>query len=195
MRTRVRGWRWRYNPLRRKSDQVEAWIALSVAVLLCIGAPLVGAVAGLWAHDQARSVATAQRAERHMVRASVVGDAPEQLPSAEGGDREHAYQTDVRWTEPGKGTRTALARVPAGTRTGDRVEVWFDRRGHSVAPPPDEVAVWQHTVTVGLCGAGGATAVVLLGHGVVRRVALRRRLAEWEQEWARTGPDWTRGRT
>ncbi|MGW7236715.1 Rv1733c family protein [Streptomyces sp. NPDC054804] len=194
MRTRVRGWRWRHNPLRRRSDLVEAWIALSVAVLLCVGAPLVGAVAGLWAHERARSVATVERAERHMVRAVVVGSTPEQLPTAEGGDREHAYQTDVRWTEPGKGTKTVLARVPAGTRAGDTVDVWFDRRGHGVAPPPDEVAVWQHTVTVGLCGTGGAAAVVLLGHGVVRRVALRHRLAEWEQEWARTGPDWTRGR-
>ncbi|MER5795573.1 hypothetical protein [Streptomyces sp. NPDC001980] len=194
MRTRVRGWRWRQNPLRRKSDMVEAWIALAVAVLLCVGAPLVGAVAGLWAHEQARSVAAVERAERHMVRAVVVGGTPEQLPSVQGGDRAHAYQTNVRWTVPGEGTKTASARVPAGTRTGDVVDVWFDRQGHGVAPPPDEVAVWQHTVTVGLCGASGAAAVVLLGHGVVRRVALRHRLAEWEQEWARTGPDWTRGR-
>ncbi|MEV5959955.1 DUF3592 domain-containing protein [Streptomyces sp. NPDC051987] len=194
MRTRVRGWRWRQNPLRRTSDVVEAWIALTVAVLLCVGAPLVGAVAGLWAHDHARSVAAAERSERHMVRAVVVGGAPEQLPSVQGGDRAHAYRTSVRWTVPGAGTKTAVARVPAGTRTGDTVDVWFDRQGHGVAPPPDEVAVWQHTVTVGLCAASCAAAVVLLGHGVVRRVALRHRLAEWEQEWARTGPDWTRGR-
>ncbi|MEU1340084.1 hypothetical protein [Streptomyces sp. NPDC005827] len=194
MRTRVCGWRWRQNPLRRRSDVVEAWIALGVAVLLCVGAPLVGAMVGLWAHDQARSVATAERAQRHMVRAVVVGDTPQQLPYVQGGDREHAYQADVRWTEPGKGTKTALARVPAGTRAGDTVDVWFDRKGRGVAPPANEVAVWQHTVTVGVCGAGGAAAVVLFGHGVVRRVALRHRLAEWEQEWARTGPDWTRGR-
>ncbi|MFF4315145.1 Rv1733c family protein [Streptomyces sp. 900105755] len=194
MRTRVRGWRWRYNPLRRRSDVVEAWIALAVAVLLCVGGPLVGAVAGLWAHDQAQSVAAVERSERHMVRAVVVGGTPEQLPSVQGGDQAHAYQTNVRWTVPGTGTQTALARVPAGTRTGDAVDVWFDRQGHAVAPPPDDVAVWQHTVTVGLCGASGAAAVVLLGHGIVRRVALRHRLAEWEQEWARTGPDWTRGR-
>ncbi|RPE37828.1 hypothetical protein EDD90_0691 [Streptomyces sp. Ag109_O5-1] len=194
MRTRMRGWRWRQNPLRRSSDVVEAWTALVVAVLLCVGAPLAGALVGLWAHDQARAVATVERAERHRVRAVVVGSIPEQLPSVQGGDREHAYQVDVRWSEPGKGARTAPARVPAGTRTGDVVDVWFDRQGHGVAPPPTEVAVWQHAVTVGICGASGAAAVVLLGHGVVRRVALRHRLAEWEQEWARTGPDWTRGR-
>lgn len=40
MRTRVHGWRWRRNPLRRHSDVVEAWTALIVAVLLLVGAPL-----------------------------------------------------------------------------------------------------------------------------------------------------------
>jgi hypothetical protein len=33
---------------------------------------------------------------------------------------------------------------------------------------------------------------VLLGHAVLRRVALRHRLAEWDREWAWTGPEWSR---
>ncbi|MET8944330.1 hypothetical protein ABZX30_12280 [Streptomyces sp. NPDC004542] len=191
MRTRVRGWRWRRNPLRRRSDVVEAWTALAVAVLLLVGAPLAGALAGLWAHDEALKAAIVQRAERHRVRAEVIGEVPERLPSV--GDRQ-AYRTTVRWTEPGGGTRTASARVPAGAGRGDVVDVWFDARGRSVTPPPDGVAVWQHTVSIGVCVAGGAAAVLLLGHGIARHVALRHRLDEWEREWARTGPDWTRRR-
>ncbi|MEU9480996.1 DUF3592 domain-containing protein [Streptomyces sp. NPDC048191] len=190
MRTGVRGWRWRRNPLRRRADVVEAWTLLVVAVLLFLVTPLVGVAAGLHAHDEARSLAAAQRAERHQVRAKVIADRPEQLTAMEG-DREHPYRAEVRWAEPGRGTRTAWARVPAGTRTGDTVAVWFDARGHSVAPPPDDAAVLQHAVTVGLCAAGGAAAVVFLVHAVERRIALRHRLAEWEREWARTGPRWT----
>lgn len=194
MRTQVRGWRWRRNPLRRRSDVVEAWAVLIAAVLLFVVAPLAGIAAGLHAHDDARSLAVTQRSQRHQVRAAVIANTPERLPTVQG-DPEHAYRAHVRWTEPGKGTRTALARVPAGTRAGDVVTVWFDAQGRSVAPPPDDVAVWQHTVTVGLCAAGGAAGVVLLGHAVERRIALRHRLAEWEQEWARTGPKWTQPRT
>ncbi|QTD96476.1 Rv1733c family protein [Streptomyces cyanogenus] len=190
MRIRVRGWRWRRNPLRRRSDVVEAWTVLVVAVLLFVVAPLVGVAAGLHAHDRAAALAAAQRAERHQVRAVVIGEAPERL-SAMQSDRRHPYRTQVRWTEPGKGVRTAWARVPAGTRTGEPVSVWFDSRGRSVAPPPDDVAVWQHAVTVGLGAAGGMATVLLLGHAVERRIALRHRLAEWEREWARTGPRWT----
>jgi hypothetical protein len=193
MRTRVRGWRWRRNPLRRRSDVFEAWTALVVAVLLFVGAPLAGAIAAWWAHDEARAVATAQRAERHKVRAEVVGRTPDALPSVEGG-RQHAYRVTVRWTEPGTAARTATARVPAGTHHGDMVDVWFDSKGRSVPPPPDETAVWQHTLTIGACASGGAVAVVVLGQSVVRSVATRHRLAEWEREWTLTEPQWTRRR-
>ncbi|MFF0156423.1 hypothetical protein ACFYRY_02600 [Streptomyces sp. NPDC005263] len=189
MRTRARGWRWRRNPLRRRSDMVEAWTVLAVAVLLFLGAPLAGAVAGWWAHDAARAVAVAQRAERHQVSAKVIGKTPDALPSVSG--REHTYRVSVRWTEPGSGPRTATASVPAGTHRGETVKVWFDSRGRNVPPPPDETTVWQHTLAIGGCAAGGAAAVVLLGHSAVRGAAARRRMAEWERDWALTEPQWT----
>ncbi|WP_251092049.1 DUF3592 domain-containing protein [Streptomyces sp. Caat 7-52] len=193
MRIRVRGWRWRRNPLRRRSDVVEAWTVLVVTVLLFVVAPLVGVAAGLHAHDRARTLAVQQRAERHQVRAVVIGALPERRSALEE-DRRHPYRAEVRWTEPGKGVRTAWARVPAGARAGEPVSVWFDSRGRSVSPPPDEAAVWQRAVTVGLCAAGGTAIVVFLGHMIERRVALRHRLAEWEREWSRTGPRWTQPR-
>ncbi|WP_416984862.1 hypothetical protein [Streptomyces sp. T028] len=193
MRTRIRGWRWRKNPLRRRSDVVEAWTALIVAVLLLVAVPLAGTVAGRWAHDDAQTVAVQQRAERHRVQAEVVGRVPEGLPSADG-VRERTYRVTVRWTPPGEKARTAEARVPEGTHKGDLVDVWFDARGRTVPPPPGGSAVWQHALTVGVCGAGGTAALVLLGHAVIRRVAMRHRLDEWDREWARTEPEWTRRR-
>lgn len=190
MRTQVRGWRWRRNPLRRRSDVVEAWAVLVVAVLLLVVAPLTGVAAGLRAHDQAQDIARAQSADRHHVRAVVLGSVDARLPTVRG-DHDHPYRAEVRWTEPGGTTRTASARVPAGTRADDVVTVWFDGRGRSVAPPSNDVAVWQRSVTIGLCAAGGTAWMVLLGRRVERRIALRHRLGEWEREWARTGPRWT----
>jgi hypothetical protein len=191
MRTRVLGWRWRRSPLRRRSDVVEAWTVLVVAVLILVGAPLVGAAAAWWAHGEARSVSAEQQAERHRVRAEVVGRKGDSLPSVQTGGQ-HAYRATVRWTEPGEGTRTATAQVPGDTRPGEVVDVWFDSRGRIVTPPVDGTGVWQRTLTIGTCAAGGVVVVVLLGHSVVRRIVLRRRLAEWEREWARTEPEWTR---
>ncbi|MCS0603824.1 hypothetical protein NX794_21780 [Streptomyces sp. LP11] len=194
MRTRVRGWRWRRNPLRRRSDVVEAWVVLVVAVLVGLVAPLVGVAAGLHAHGEARALVAAQRAERHQVRATMIGDPPRRTTVSEAGRRQ-PYIARIRWSEPGKGARTGWGRVPAGTRAGDAVAVWLDSRERAVEPPPGEGAVWQHTVIIGLCAAGGAAGVVLLGQAVARRIALRHRLAEWEREWARTGPRWNQPRT
>ncbi|GAA2250590.1 Rv1733c family protein [Streptomyces indiaensis] len=180
----------RRSPLRRRSDVVEAWTVLVVAVLLLVGAPLAGVAAARWAHGEARSLAVEQRAERHRVRAEVVGR-NDSLPSVQAGGH-RAYRAPVRWTEPDGATRTATARVPADTRQGETVDIWFDDRGRSAAPPLDGAAVWQHTLTVGTCAAGATVFVVLFGHFLVRRVALRRRMAEWDRAWARTEPEWTR---
>lgn len=193
MRTRVRSRRRRRNPLRRRSDVVEAWTALAVTLLLFVGAPLAGAAAGLWAHDQARTIAATQHADRHRVQAKVIGTPPAELPSVEG-DRPRSFPVAVRWTEPGKGSHTATVAVPAGTGRGDVVAVWLDAKGHSVAPPPGEVAVWQHTLTVGVWSAAGVIGVALLARAVAQRVSLRHRLAEWERDWALTEPQWTRRR-
>lgn len=189
MRSRVHGRRRRPNPLRRRSDVVEAWALWAVALLLVVGAPLIGVTAGWWAHDDARTTARGQHADRRHVRAEVVGGTSEALPTAHGG-RQPSAEVTVRWTEPGDGARTAMARAPAGARAGETVDVWLDSRGRSVAPPPDGTAIWQHT-TIGVCAAAGADAVILLGHAVVRHAAMRRHLVEWEREWARIGPDWT----
>ncbi|MEV5987749.1 hypothetical protein AB0L85_22500 [Streptomyces sp. NPDC052051] len=191
MRTRVRGWRWRRNPLRRRSDVIEAWTALILALLLCVGAPLAGVVAGLWAYGTVHATQVTQRAQRHEVPAVLVEDAPAAAPSTQNGNQP-LYRVKVHWTDPGKGTRTAYAQVPAGSRQGERTEVWLDARGHGVAPPVSDAAVWQHSVSAGVWAAGGVAGTVLLSRAVIRRVAERHRMAEWEAEWARTGPEWRR---
>jgi ABC-type Fe3+ transport system permease subunit len=191
MRTRVRGWRWRRNPLRRHSDVVEAWTVLAVAVLLFVGAPLAGAAVGWWRYDNAQARAAAQRAERHRVSALLVETAPAAVPSPQG-VRPPTFQVKVRWSEPGKGSRTGEALVPAGGQRGDRVDVWLDASGRNVGPPVSADAVWRHALAAGASTAAGVVAVVLAWHLTVRRITARRRLAEWERDWAHTGPKWRR---
>ncbi|MFI9151619.1 hypothetical protein [Streptomyces sp. NPDC053367] len=183
-------WRWRPSELRRRSDVVEAWTVLAVGVLLLIGAPLVGFLAAWWAYGDADARADALRADRHTVRAEVVGDAPVAVPSAQGG-RPLTQLAMVRWTGPAGAVHTGRAVIPADARRGDAVELWLDSRGRAVAPPPDSSTVWQHSVALGICGGAGTASVVLLGHCVVRRAAERHRLAEWERDWALTEPQWT----
>lgn len=189
MRGQVFGWRWRPNPLRRRSDVVEAWTVLFVALLLVLGAPAAGIAVGRWAHADAQAHAAHERAALDRVSAVIVEKALASVPSAHD-DKEPSFWVRARWTEPDGGSRTGVARVPAGTERGDRADVWLDGAGHSVQPPPTDTAVWQHALAMGTCATGGVVGIVVLGHVLVRRVAIRHRLAEWEREWARTGPDW-----
>jgi hypothetical protein len=191
MRTLMRGWRWRHNPLRRRSDVLEAWTALCLAVLLCVGGPLAGIASGWWAYDEARATAETQRTERHRVRAQVTENAPDAMPTSDG-EAQPTYRVTVRWARPGESPRMDEARVPAGTKIGDHAYIWLDDRGKVVPAPADATAVWQYTVTVGASATGLVAVGVLATYAVVRRVSTRHRLAEWEQEWARTGPEWRR---
>ncbi|EGX55905.1 integral membrane protein [Streptomyces zinciresistens K42] len=169
---------------------METWTLRAVVVLLSVIAPLAGVAAAWWAQGDAGATARDQRAERRPVRAEVVGRTSAAVPAAQTGRTPSARAT-VRWTEPGQGPRTAEVRVPAGTRTGERVGLWLDARGRAVPPPPDAAAVWQHAVTVGVLAAGASVALIVLGHGLVRQTAMRRRLAEWETAWTGTEPAWT----
>ncbi|MEV3957825.1 Rv1733c family protein [Streptomyces albogriseolus] len=193
MRTRVLSRR-RRGPLCRRSDVVEAWTAVAVAVLLCLTVPSAGVLTTRWAYEDARAAADQQRAERHRVRAEVLERPSRARPPSEaesGSERRRASRAAVRWADPDEGTRTALVRVPAHARPGDPVHVWLDSRGREVLPPVDDASVWQYGVGMGTLAGGSTAAVLLLAHRAVRGVALRRRLGEWERDWARTGPLWT----
>ncbi|GHH13991.1 hypothetical protein GCM10018780_54150 [Streptomyces lanatus] len=180
----------RPSPLRRRSDVVEMWTMLAVAVLLFVVAPSVGVMAAWWAHDDALDTVQEQRADRRHIRAEVVGGTSGTAPLTPTG-RQPSTEVTVRWNDPLHGPRTTTAHVPADTRTGETIDIWLNSRNRSVPPPPDDTAVWQHTVISGMCATGGTVALILLGHGVVRHSAMRRRLAEWDREWARTEPQWT----
>ncbi|MFJ6074482.1 hypothetical protein ACIQFU_27235 [Streptomyces sp. NPDC093065] len=193
MRTRVRGWRWRRNPLRRRSDVVEAWTTVVVALLLCVGAPLLGAATAWWGYGQAQAIVAEQRAERHQVRATVADRTPGSLSTGQLGGQ-HSYRATVHWKASDGTEKSTTARVPADTRRGETVGIWLDSRGESVPPPSDGAEIWQHSATIGSFTAIGTGLTVLLAHRAVRAVCLRRRMAEWDRDWALTEPQWTHRR-
>jgi hypothetical protein len=188
MRTTVRFWRWRGNTLRRRSDRIEAWVVLVAGILLWLGAPLVGALAGL---------AMAQHAPRpgadwHQVTAVLVKTAP----SAPATGWTSTTATDarvgaeVRWTAADGTTRTGLAMVPPETPAGRQVPVWLDGAGTLRADPGDPAQAQARAVVFGLM-AGTVSCLVVLGTQCAAVGALnRRRAAALDREWEQVGPNW-----
>ncbi|MGW2559403.1 Rv1733c family protein [Streptomyces sp. NPDC001514] len=196
MGARLRGyrWRWRRNALRRRSDAVEAWTALALGTTLFLGGPAAALAAGWSVYTQDRATAAEQAASRERVRAVLLQDAPPPIPSAEGIVNVEKYQVAVRWTARDGGTEVGVAPVSAGSKRGERTDVWLDAQGRVAASPKGDADVWLETFAAG-SGAAACTALVVAGlRMAVRRAADRHRMAEWERDWSRTEPEWSRRR-
>ncbi|WP_413759856.1 hypothetical protein [Streptomyces sp. MMBL 11-3] len=181
MRTRARFWRWRRNPLRRRSDVAEAWVVLTTGLLLAVGAPAVGAVVGL----DMQAAAARQGQDWHPTAAVVVEDAPY-------GGYLDRVRTEVRWTASDGASRTERALVRSGSEAGARATVWLDDAGALHDPPLTDGQAAVEGVVFGTSATVVTRAVVLAG-GWGARVRLdRRRQREWEREWASVGPRWGR---
>ncbi|MEV5983236.1 hypothetical protein [Streptomyces sp. NPDC052114] len=198
--TRVRGWRWRRNPLRRRSDVVEAWTTLVLGAVTVVGAPLAGVVAGSATYDTAAARAERQRAERHVVRGTLIRDAPPPAIGADGSEVRGTRLVTVRWTDRdatthAARTRTATVKAPAGALAGSKADVWLDARGRVTPAPLDEDELWGAATAAGV---GAVFMVSAVGGGTwlaVRVLAQRRRMAEWDRAWELTGPRWSGRRT
>lgn len=185
MGAKVRCWRWRRNPLRRRSDAVEAWLVLVTAVVMAVGTPLAGTLSAV----AVGSGLLHQRQERHRTSAVLTGNAAKPEP----GMYARTWAT-VQWTASDGSLRTARAPIGVGSRAGARTVIWTDGQGRLVGEPPGPGQALAESALAGALAAGGVALLLLGGRLIVRRQLDRRRAAQWERAWARTGPQWDRKR-
>ncbi|MFI9809210.1 hypothetical protein ACIHEJ_33515 [Streptomyces sp. NPDC052301] len=183
--TRAWLWRWRRNPVRRHSDVVEAWIVLAVWALALLG----GVLAGVVAAQVTDSASAARRAHVHPVSAVLADDAARTPPAGAGNDDGRVWAT-VRWTGADGSVHTGLAKIFPGAPVGSRLTVWTDRTGRIVSPPPSGTEATLQAVLTGALVAPLAGATAWAGGRLIRARLLRRRLAEWDEEWKQVGPEW-----
>ncbi|MFE4664427.1 hypothetical protein ACFRI7_12345 [Streptomyces sp. NPDC056716] len=188
-------WSWRHNPLCRKTDLVESWVALAALLLIVVAAPVLGVLAGLTAQDALDRSVHEQRSSRLQVTATVVRELDRGVldidPEAAAQDTRSRVLAD--WTAPdGSEHRGPVLAQLTSPQAGDRFTIWTDLSGHAVAPPLDPATATTHAV---LAGLGAALVVAGLAEGS-RRLIVRRlvtlRHAHWDRAWDRAGPDWGR---
>ncbi|MDH6622759.1 phosphate/sulfate permease [Streptomyces sp. LBL] len=189
-------WRWRHNPLRRRTDQVEGWVCLAALLVILVVGPVIGSLVGGAAQATLQRAVREQRESHRQVTATVVRKLDrsplEADPEASSG-RDLGSRVVADWTAP-DGTAhhgTVLAALQSPHR-GDHFRLWTDEHGRMVTRPLDSATATTHAVLGGI-GAALLTAGVVEG---ARRLALwrmvRRRYARWDQAWDRAGPDWGR---
>ncbi len=188
-------WRWRRNPLWRRTDRIEAWLALAAVLLMVLGAPAAGWYAGRAAYGTLLEGVRIQRETRHPVWATVerpasrtpLGPDPE-TPSS------HAGQPRVvaSWTARDGSAHTGRIAAPRALRPGERFRIWADGRGLVLPPPMDAGTAATHAALAGLGAAAAAGCLVGGGRRLaVRRLTVRRH-RRWDLAWERAGQDWGR---
>ncbi|MEU1511143.1 hypothetical protein ABZ490_03125 [Streptomyces sp. NPDC005811] len=189
-------WRWRHNPLRRGTDLVEAWVALSALLLILLAAPVVGSLIGAVAQDSLQQAVREQRQTRHEVTATVVrasGSSPLEADPEAASGREARSRVVADWTAPDGTDRhgTVLAALKA-PHHGDHFAIWTDAHGTLVARPLDSATATTHAVLAGFGAALLTAGMVEGGRRLIVWRMVRRRYARWDQAWDRAGPDWGR---
>ncbi|MFE7778963.1 hypothetical protein ACFU5O_34830 [Streptomyces sp. NPDC057445] len=190
-------WRWRHNPLCRATDLLEAWAALTAALLLTVAAPAVGWLCGALADDALGESVRAQRAERHVTTARVLGAAPGPENSL-GGDPDPAERRGRRlvvaeWTGVDGGRRSGMVVTSARTADpGDAFRIWTDDRGNHVNRPMEPGTARAHAALAGLTAAAATAGVVEAGRRLFVRRLIQRRYTRLDRAWAKAGPDWGR---
>ncbi|MEU6556451.1 hypothetical protein ABZ915_40340 [Streptomyces sp. NPDC046915] len=173
-------WRWRRNPLRRRSDIAEAWLVVAVATLLLLTVPIAAVATAVVAEhaalDQARGL--------HRTTAHLVEDAPAVATRFSDLAAEDRVNARVRWTTPSGTSRTGKALVPAGRKAGAPATVWLDDTGRIRPAPPTSSQVRSQAAAFGVAAGVGACVLVLgLWWGARVRLDAHRR-AQWDCAWA-----------
>lgn len=189
LRRQARGLRPDRNPLRRRTDRVEAYLLAGLFAAAAAGAPLAAEAAGGAAHAAALRVQHEQLASGFRVTAVLTQAAGS---SVNGYTLSVDVPTRASWTSASGAHRAGEILALAGSGKSTRVPIWTDLDGDLVSPPITAAQVTGQ----GDAGAIGAVAVVLAlfvtGTGATRYVLHRRRLAAWEADWLVTAPTWNR---
>jgi hypothetical protein len=178
------------NPLRRRTDRIEAAIRLATMLLIVVAVPLVCIVVGQLTDHLAQRQAHAQvTAERQVTAVLLQGVPPASTPDPYSSVQ--MAMVPARWQLPGQPARTGQVLAQVGARAGSTETIWVNDAGALATPPGTGVVDAAICVAVvNTCMAAGLLLVAV--NALARRVLNRRRMSEWDAAWRATGPRWSR---
>ncbi|MFC8665789.1 hypothetical protein [Streptomyces sp. NPDC057199] len=187
----VRLWRWRRNPLRRRTDLAQAWIAVGLFLAVLAATPAAMFLVGDTAYRHYQETARHQAANRHHIPAVLVHDAPRHPEPGSDEAKRALYPTTVRFTDPQGHTRTAKTDVEPALTAGSTVRVWVNTEGKITNPPLTTEQVRNHIMGYAVLAAMTAPVLGAAAYCYTHRRLERHNLAQWDAAWAQTAPRWT----
>jgi hypothetical protein len=176
------------NPLRRRSDVLEAWLLPAAIVVFLVLCPLVAGLTGMWLRADNAAVQRAQQSWQP-IRAVLLRAAPGPEFTDQGANTWTVWEP-ARWTVDGQ-LRSGSIPVAAGSAVGSVQTVWLDSRGHVQVPPLSPARLSEAVDGAMLISAAALAVVVGILTLLARWFLNRRRLAGWATGWLAVGPIWS----
>ncbi|MEV5546343.1 hypothetical protein AB0L35_09375 [Streptomyces sp. NPDC052309] len=184
-------WRWRRNPLRRRTDVLQAWIGLGLVLAVLAAAPAAMFSAGDAAYHHYRDTAERQARTRDHVPAVLVHDAPRHPEPGSDEAKKTRYPVEVRFTDADGDVRTGKTDVEPGLPADSTVLVWADARGAITEPPLTTDQIRSRTMGWAILAFLAVALAGAAAYGIAGLVLQRRNLAGWDAAWSRTAPRWS----
>ncbi|MBQ1099541.1 hypothetical protein KBY55_26640 [Streptomyces sp. b94] len=185
-------WRWRRNPLRRRTDRTQGWVALGILLAVLVAAPATMFAVGDTAYRHYRSTAEHEARTRDHRPAVLVHDAPRHPEPGSDEAKKSRYPVKVRFTGPDGAARTGRTDVEPGLPADSTVLVWVDAAGEITEPPLTSEQIRSRTMGWAILAFLGVVLAGLAAHAATALVLRRRNLAGWDAAWAATAPRWSR---
>ncbi len=195
MRAMRGAWRWRHNPLRRRTDRVEAWVALAAALLVAFGATTAGWLAGRATQGTLLATVRIQHQQRHLQWVTVdrlVSRTPLDPDPETSSQRDAHRRVVARWTGRDGTAHMGQLAAPRPVETGERFRIWTDGRGRVVPRPMDASTAGTHAVLAGLGTTAGVGMMIEGARRLIVWLLMVRRFRRWDEAWERAGQDWGR---
>lgn len=186
MRCAVRRFGCHRNAMRRPLDRTQTIIGFGMFVLFSVLGPIVAAGAVHHVYDAGIKAERHESATRHQVDAIVMGRG---APRSGAAGQVLGSPDHVQWRAADGSWQTGV--IDTGKRAGQRTALWVDSAEVISRAPQNRT---QTAGAAGFAGAGALVAVaapLALCYTLIRRRFNRRRLAEWDDEWALISPHWT----
>jgi hypothetical protein len=176
------------NPLRRRSDIIEAWLVPAAIAAFLALSPLVALGSGAWIRADNNAAQHAQKSWHHVDAVLL-----QAVPGPEMSDNEPnswLTWTPAHWTVNGH-RYTGDVPAQAGSRAGSVVPIWLDQAGKVRAPALTAAQLADNAVTATWIGLVVLAMLLATLAGLAKRALDKRRLAGWETAWLTVGPRWS----
>jgi hypothetical protein len=178
-------------PLKRRSDHVEAIGRFAVVLSFLVAPPLaVLATTTTTAHLQ--SVAAVEAADRSLVRAVLLDDAPGPagMSSADGDYSVAAVPVPAVWSASDGTQREVTVLTEPRTPAGTAVRVWVDRQGGLTRAPLDRAGIPAAATAAGVWPLIGVPLLTWTLHFFLCLALNAHREGGWARDWATVEPKW-----